>query len=77
VLGRNIKKLFPKDQYNDEFLKSYLDPKAEKIVGHRTEINIENKDGEEIPVLVLLSEARLEDETTYTAFIQNISVDLF
>ena len=77
VLGRNIKKLFAKDSYEDEFIKSYIDPKAEKIVGQRTEINIESKDGEEIPVLVLLSQARLEDETTYTAFIQNISVDLF
>lgn len=77
VLGRNIRKLFPKDNYEDEFIKSYLDPKAEKIVGQRTEINIESKSGEEIPVLILLSQARLEDETTYTAFIQNISVDLF
>ena len=50
---------------------------SQKNLKIATSINIESKDGEEIPVLVLLSEARLEDETTYTAFIQNISVDLF
>ena len=77
ILGRNIKKLFPKDDYQDEFLKTYLDPKADKIVGERKEVSITNKDGDEISVIIFLSQAILDDETTYTAFIQNISVDLF
>jgi len=77
VIGRNITKLFPEANSDDEFLKSLLDPKAEKIVGERKEVNIKDKNGEEISVIVLLSMARLEGETSYTAFIQNISVDLF
>ena len=55
-----------------------LDPNAEKMVGERKEVTIESlKTGEEKSVIILLSMARLEDEVSYTAFIQNISVDLF
>jgi len=61
----------------DEFIDSYLDPNKEKITGMRREINITTRDGNEISVLMLLTEAKLGREITYTAFIQNISVDLF
>ncbi|HAF28054.1 MAG TPA: hypothetical protein DCG75_03305 [Bacteroidales bacterium] len=77
IIGRSIKKLFPNEKYENEFIKSLLDPKAEKVVGERKEINIKSKSGEEKSVIILLSMARLEGETSYTAFIQNISVDLF
>ncbi|HKL08418.1 MAG TPA: PAS domain-containing protein [Bacteroidales bacterium] len=78
VLGRKISKLFPKDKYDDEFIKALLDPKAEKMVGERKEVTIQSiKTEEEKSVIILLSMARLEDEVSYTAFIQNISVDLF
>ena len=78
VLGRKMSKLFPKDKYDDEFINSMLDPNAEKMVGERKEVTIESlKTGEEKSVIILLSMARLEDEVSYTAFIQNISVDLF
>lgn len=72
VLGRNIKKLFPKENYEDEFLKSYLNPKADKILGERRKISITNSEGEDISVIILLSQAIIEDEISYTAFIQNI-----
>ncbi len=78
VIGQNIRSLFPSDiDGKDDFLDSYLDPEREKVVGQRREINITTQSGEEIPVLMLLSETRIGREVTYTAFIQNISVDLF
>lgn len=77
VLGRNVKKLFPKAKYDNEFTKSFLDPKGDKLVGERREIEITDSEGEDIPVIIILSGAILEDEVSYTAFIQNISVDLF
>jgi PAS domain S-box-containing protein len=77
VLGRSINKLFPENDYADEFINSFIDPNAEKIIGQRREVTIKDINGEEKSVIFLLSQARLEDETTYTAFIQNISVDLF
>jgi len=77
VLGRTLKKLFPDDSYDNEFIRSMLDPKADKIVGERREISFNNANGEEQSVIIILSQANLENEITYTAFIQNISVDLF
>lgn len=77
VLGRSINKLFPENDYADEFINSFINPNAEKIIGQRREVTIKDTKGEEKSVIFLLSQARLEDETTYTAFIQNISVDLF
>ncbi|MHC1704431.1 MAG: PAS domain S-box protein [Tenuifilaceae bacterium] len=78
VIGQNIRLLFPNDiDGKDEFLDSYLDPQKEKVVGQRREINITTQSGSEIPVLMLLSETKMGREITYTAFIQNISVDLF
>ncbi|MDA3780408.1 MAG: PAS domain-containing protein, partial [Bacteroidales bacterium] len=77
VLGRNVKKLFPKDNYDNDFIKSYIDSNSEKIIGERKEIDITNNKGEEINVIIILSQAKLKDEVSYTAFIQNISIDLF
>ncbi len=78
VIGQTIRILFPNDiDGKDEFLDGYLDPQKQKVVGQRREINITTQDGEVIPVLMLLSETKIGREITYTAFIQNISVDLF
>ena len=77
VLGRNIKKLFSDKNSDDEFVKTIIDSKSEKIIGERKEVNIYNESGEEISVIILLSMARFDGDATYTAFIQNISVDLF
>ncbi len=78
ILGQSVRILFPEDIVNtDEFLGSYLDPNKEKITGQRKEITITTQGGKEIPVLMLITEAKIGREVTYTAFIQNISVDLF
>ncbi len=78
VLGQSIRILFPADATDkDEFLAAYLDPDKTAITGERREITITKNDGEEINVLMLLTEAKVGRELTYTAFIQNISVDLF
>ena len=67
----------PKTVENDDFLKKYTSPGDSKIVGERKEIRIRKKTGEELPVLILLSKAHVEKETTFTAFIQTIEVELF
>lgn len=78
MIGMNVKVLFSEtNMQEDEFTKAYVTPGAEKIIGQRKEIKITNKNGDDIPVLFLLSEAKVDDENTYTAFIQNIEVELF
>jgi PAS domain S-box-containing protein len=78
VLGKDVGILFKNETVDkDEFLHKYTGPGDDKIVGQRKEINIKTKSGKEIPVLILLSKAQVEKETTYTAFIQPIEVELF
>ncbi|NOZ45218.1 MAG: PAS domain S-box protein [Chlorobi bacterium] len=78
VLSRNVRVLFSKDKSkHDDFITSFIDSSKPKIVGIRKEVKIATRGGEEKSVLVLLSEAKAEGEHTFTAFIQNIEVELF
>ncbi len=78
VLGKQVALLFSKDTAkNDEFVSAFVNPEKEKIVGERREVPILTKFGEEIPVLFLLSEAKVGDDHSFTAFIQNVEVELF
>jgi PAS domain S-box-containing protein len=76
--GMNIRILFSADNLkNDDFVSRLVDPTAKKLTGMRQEVKITTRDGNDVPVLMLLSEAKVDDENTYTAFIQNIEVELF
>ena len=56
----------------DEFVASLVGPGDNKIINARKKIKISTKNRKVKDVLILLSKARVEDETTYTAFVQNI-----
>ena len=73
----NIRILFSPEKIKEDPFIASLVGTSEKIIGQRKEVTITNKSGENIPVLILLSEAKVDDENTYTAFIQNIEVELF
>jgi len=78
VLGDHVFKLFSKETAkNDPFVQAFVNSDGSKVVGERKEVSILNKYGEEIPVLFLLSEAQVGDDHSYTAFIQNVEVELF
>jgi len=78
ILGNHVKELFDKKTIKkDPFVKKMVDEKEQKITGERREVKITTKDNVEKPVLILLSDATVEDVHTYTAFIQNIEVELF
>ncbi len=78
VLNNKVNMLFSEETISsDEFVKKYISLSNDKIIGSRKEIKINKKNGEEINVLMLLSKAKVGDETTYTAFIQTIEVELF
>jgi PAS domain S-box-containing protein len=78
ILNKKVKDLFSDEIINsDEFINNYIDPSKEKIVGKRQEVKITAKNGEDVPVLMLLSDAKIGNEHWFTAFIQNIEVELF
>lgn len=73
VLGKNIKMLFREfTQEEDEFMMNLLHPEKRKFVGVRKETTIHAKDGAERPVIMLLAGAKVQNEYTYTAFIQSL-----
>lgn len=79
VLGKNVKIILPPphNKVNDGDVIAFLKSGKNHLKGNRTEVTIINKAGEELPVLLTLSEVKIGNEYTYTAFIQNISVELF
>ena len=78
VLGEHISKLFSAETAkNDAFVKAYVTAEESKVIGERKEVPIKNKFGDDIPVLFLLSEAKVGDDHSFTAFIQNVEVELF
>jgi PAS domain S-box-containing protein len=78
VLGQHVSMLFSKEVVKgDEFVTAFVSPDEKKIVGERREVPIKNKYGDEVPVLFLLSEAQVGEDHSFTAFIQNVEVELF
>ena len=78
VLGQQSTMLFSKEtNKTDEFVSAFVTKAGTKIVGERREVPIRNKYGEDVFVLMLLSEAKVGEEYSHTAFIQNVEVELF
>jgi len=73
ITGKDVGILFSdKAVDEDDFINKYISPGENKIVGQRKKIKIKTKEGNEIFVLMLLSKAQVDKESTYTAFIQTI-----
>ncbi|HJX72475.1 MAG TPA: PAS domain-containing protein, partial [Bacteroidales bacterium] len=71
VLGHDVGILFNNKLIEeDEFLARFTGPGDNKMIGIRKEVKIASKSGEEKRVLMLLSNAQIDKENTYTAFIQ-------
>ncbi|WP_439181997.1 PAS domain S-box protein [Carboxylicivirga taeanensis] len=78
VLGQHVSMLFAQASIdNDEFISAFVSNEKTKIIGERREAPIKNKVGSEEPVLFLLSEAEFGEDHSYTAFIQQVEVELF
>ncbi|WP_066630235.1 PAS domain S-box protein [Labilibacter marinus] len=78
VLGEHIGMLFSAETAkNDAFVKAYVTTEDDKFIGERKEVPIKNKFGDDVDVLFLLSEAKVGDDQSFTAFIQNVEVELF
>ena len=73
VIGKNVLILTPPEYHSrhDGFLKSYLDTKVAKVIGLGREVNALRKDGVETPILLTLSEAIVDGNYIFTAFIKD------
>ncbi len=79
VLNKDISILLPPidNSFGDNYLGNYLKIDEHVETNMRREVFILNKDGEQISVLMTLSEAGIGMRYRLTAFIQRIEVELF
>ena len=75
VIGKNVKMLMPSDYANnhDQYLKNYHNSGQAQVIGIGREVEALTKEGTKIPILLTLSEAKLENELLYTAFIKDLT----
>ncbi len=79
ALGKNINKLLAVEIVQDkEGDKVYFTGNDQHLpITLRTEILLEDKNGEELSLLVTLSKGKVDNDVTFAFFIQKISVELF
>lgn len=79
VIGQSITMLLPAayKSLNSGDVIGYLKSEANRFKGARSEVTAADKWGNELSLLLTISEAQIGEDYTYTAFIQNISVELF
>jgi PAS domain S-box-containing protein len=82
VLRRSVTLLMPikfieNEQIDGSSRVIFSDGTITKDIGIRTEVTFTDRNGEDIAVLLTLTQARVGEEYTYTLFVQNISVELF
>ena len=65
------------DEKEDEMIYTLTRTEKRKLIGIRRETSILSKSGEALDIIILLAGAKVQNEYTYTAFIQNIEVELF
>ena len=75
VIGENVKVLTPPEiaGEHDGYLSRYLRTGEKRVLGKGREVEIINAEGKRVPVLLTLSEVKLEGEHSFTAFIKDIS----
>ena len=75
VLNKNLNTLIP-PQYGDHaiFVKRFLEKREPKFMGKTQSLTAFRKNGEEFPIELGLSFHEMDDATTFTAIIRDISV---
>lgn len=75
VKGQNVKMLMPIEHSanHDSYLSNYHTTKVAKVLGLGRKVEALTKEGKKVPILLTLSEAKLENGTSvFTAFIKNL-----
>ncbi len=75
VLGQNVKMLMPTEHSikHDNYLSNYNTTKVAKVIGSGRKVEALTKKGKKVPILLTLSEAKLENgASVFTAFIKSL-----
>jgi PAS domain S-box-containing protein len=75
VIGQNVKMLMPTEHStnHDTYLSNYGSTHIPKVIGSGRKVEALTKKGVKIPILLTLSEAKIDENTSvFTAFIKNL-----
>ncbi len=73
VIDQDVSVLFPENLTGkNDLLDSFIRPGDQKITGKRKEASIIDKNGKEKTIVIQLAKARIDNENTYTAFLQPV-----
>jgi len=73
VINQDVSVLFPENLTGkDEVVDSFIRPGDQKITGKQKETYIIDKNGKEKRIEIQLAKARIDNENTYTAFLQPV-----
>jgi PAS domain S-box-containing protein len=73
VINQDVSVLFPENLTGkDELIDSFTRPGDQKITGKRKETHIVDKNGKEKMIMIELAKTRIDNENTYTAFLQPV-----
>jgi PAS domain S-box-containing protein len=75
AIGQNVSMIVPSParEQHDAYIARYLDTREPHIIGSGREVEGLRKDGTRIPLHLALSEARVGDETIFTAIVRDLS----
>jgi two-component system, LuxR family, sensor kinase FixL len=75
VVGKNVGILMaaPHREEHDGYLERYQSGAAPRAIGRVREVQARRKNGELFPIELSVSEARVEDQVIYSAFIRDVS----
>jgi PAS domain S-box-containing protein len=74
ILGSNVSMLMPEPHrtQHDSYLSHYLETKTKKIIGQSREVMALSKSGEEIPVLLSVSEIIVGEDRLFTGILRDL-----
>ncbi|MEM9981918.1 MAG: PAS domain S-box protein, partial [Bacteroidota bacterium] len=76
VIGKNVAMLMGMEHAtnHDQYLSNYLTTGRKKVLGIGREVEAVTKEGKKKPILLTLSEAKVEGEHVFAAFIKDITI---
>lgn len=77
VIGQKVNMLMPEPHTadHDSYIGNYLRTGEKKIIGKGREVEIKRKDGSESPAFLTIIETKVEDKSTFTAFVKDLTLE--
>ncbi len=75
MMGKNVRILMPDEhsRKHDTYMSNYMETGKAKVIGTGRKLEAVSKSGQKIPIHLTITEAKVEGNSLFTAFLRNIS----